>query len=96
MTPPVKNRPSHTTRASRISEAVVEALAAKRDADPLSVTPLYNAIDPEALDMLFAPTLDSSVRPGGTVRFQLTDCEVKVTVEDGDAHVEITHCTEQT
>jgi len=36
-----------------VSIAVVYAVAAKRGVDPLEVPPLYDWIDPEALDALF-------------------------------------------
>lgn len=88
MSSPVKNRLAHP-RAPKISEAVVKALAAVNETDPLAVDPLYETIDPEALDMLFAPMLDEAHRPGGTIEFTLMDCAVEITVERGDVTVDV-------
>ncbi|MFC7203480.1 HalOD1 output domain-containing protein [Haloferax namakaokahaiae] len=87
MSTPVENTQTHS-RAPNISEAVVQALAAVKETDPISVDPLYNAIDPEALDMLFAPTLNGEQRPGGAITFELMNCLVTVTVEAGDVHID--------
>ncbi|TMT77917.1 hypothetical protein E2L06_19420 [Haloterrigena sp. H1] len=57
-----------------ISLRVIEALADATDTAPNELDPLYNTIDPEALDQLFRP--DSSD-------------EIRVTFEYGDSHVEI-------
>ncbi|GAB3666940.1 HalOD1 output domain-containing protein [Halopiger thermotolerans] len=38
----------------RASEAVVTAVADLIDADPTSISPLYDAVDPDALDSLVA------------------------------------------
>lgn len=35
------------------SEAIIETIAEETASDPLELPPLYNAIDPEALDRLF-------------------------------------------
>ncbi|SDR27520.1 HalOD1 output domain-containing protein [Natronobacterium texcoconense] len=35
------------------SETVVDAVSSVTDEDPLEITPLYEAIDPDALDALF-------------------------------------------
>ncbi len=37
----------------QLSSAVVHAVAEAEDADPLDLTPLYGAVDPDALDSLF-------------------------------------------
>ena len=57
-----------------ISLRVVEALADATDTTPSELDPLYNTVDPEALDRLFQP--DSSD-------------DIRVTFEYGDARVEI-------
>ena len=57
-----------------VSLRVVDALAAETNTAPNELDPLYNTVDPEALDRLFRP--DSSD-------------EVRVTFEHGDATVEI-------
>lgn len=42
------------TRAPSVSMAVVEAVAAAEDVDPLELEPLNDTIDPDALDTLFS------------------------------------------
>ncbi|ELY95175.1 hypothetical protein C483_02386 [Natrialba hulunbeirensis JCM 10989] len=57
------------------SVAVISAIAAQDDLDVLAVAdelePLYNAVDPAALDALFADSSDASEldRAGGSVTF---------------------------
>lgn len=58
-----------------VSVAVVEAIAAADDRSPMEVEPLYNTVDPEALNALF----DGKARSGGTVEF--VHCGYEVTVE---------------
>ncbi|WP_276271025.1 HalOD1 output domain-containing protein [Haloarcula litorea] len=54
-------------RHERLSDGVVAAVAAVVGADPTAVpepdglTPLYDAVDPEALDALFSPGTDGHV-----------------------------------
>lgn len=55
------------------SEGIIEALAEETDTDPLALPPLYETIDPEALDRLFAD------RDDGTVTFSY--CGYAVTVQ---------------
>ena len=63
---------------------VVDAIATVADCDPLEVEPLYDAIDPEALESLFVP---GSMGPrSGTVTFSLE--EWLVTITDG-RHVSV-------
>lgn len=49
----VDDTASPTPRSDTRSEAVVRAVANARDADPTDLEPLYNAVDPDALDALF-------------------------------------------
>lgn len=61
-----------------VSVRVVEAVAAREGIDPLEVSPpLYDAIDPTALDALFAPT-GSANRTSGTVSFTYRGHRVRV------------------
>lgn len=51
------------------SEAVVEAVAAVLETDPVDgLEPLYEAVDPDALDSLFESTAERN-RDGGLVSF---------------------------
>lgn len=44
------------SRDERVSDAVVEAVAAAERVCPAQLEPLYDHVDPEALDELFGPT----------------------------------------
>jgi hypothetical protein len=71
----------HTTYADEepLSTAVVVALADAAGVDPAEIgTPLYDTIDPDALDNLFSDKLDGSPRVGGQVVFTIRDYEVTV------------------
>lgn len=78
---------SETTLAARsTSQRVVEAVAETTGQDPTEVGPLYHAIDPDALDRLFAPTPGNG-RTGGYVEFSFAGCDVVVR---GNGEVEVT------
>lgn len=69
-------------RSEPLSQTVVEAVAMAESVDPLDLTvPLYDAIDPDALDALFQSG-DASV--DGYVEFVYYGYEVTVTA---DGHV---------
>lgn len=75
-----------TTEAASISTAVVTAVAERNGVEPTELEhPLYDVVDPEALDSLFARggTATGSTR---YVVFSYEGCEVRVTGE-GDVHV---------
>ena len=66
---------------------VVDAIAETTDTDPLELEPLYNVVDPEALDRLFKTNADvcASVRfeyDGHTVEVRSDD----TVVVDGTVH----------
>ncbi|SEW03000.1 HalOD1 output domain-containing protein [Natrinema salifodinae] len=71
-----------------VSLAVVNAVAAHRDVDPVELPTLYEWIDPDALDSLFEPTRTGGPRrgrlefpyDGHTVVVDYTD-EVTITVD---------------
>lgn len=67
-----------------LSQAVVEAVAGAEAVDPLDLeVPLYEAVDPDALDALFQ-SQDTTVE--GNVRFRYYGYEVAVS---GDGHVSL-------
>ncbi|THE65666.1 hypothetical protein D8Y22_05650 [Salinadaptatus halalkaliphilus] len=67
----------------RVSQTVVEAVAEAEGVRPVELTPpLYDAIDPEALDRLFDDSLTV-----GKVIFNYNDCEISV-FSDGYVAVE--------
>lgn len=59
-----------------LSLSVVQIVAEKEETDPAEITPLNNAIDPDALDVLFEE------REPGTVSFEYLEYEIVVN-EDG-------------
>ncbi len=77
----------------RISTAVVEALANANDVDPLELDPLYEAVDPDALDSLFSTTDGSSRTHHGKVQFTTNGYEVEVT-STGRVHLTPEDCVE--
>lgn len=83
-TAPLPGYSGRTDRQS-IAERVVEALAAAEGVSPIDLDePLYESVDAEALDALFAPQLDGSPRSGeGHVEFSSNGYRV-VVGKDGD------------
>lgn len=68
-------------RSEPLSQVVVEAVASAEGVDPLDLeVPLYDAVDPDALDALFR----SGATVDGRVEFEYHGYEVTVT---GDGHV---------
>lgn len=61
-----------------VTELVVDCIADATGRDPLELPPLWEVIDPEALNKLFEPMKSGKSR-AGTVRF--TYCNHEVTVE---------------
>ena len=64
-------------RSERVSDAVIEEVAAVRGVDPLDLEPLYSVVDPDALDALFRRT-GGSASASPTVHFTMAGCEVLV------------------
>ncbi|WP_423745886.1 HalOD1 output domain-containing protein (plasmid) [Haladaptatus sp. SPP-AMP-3] len=63
----------------QLSTAVVMALTDITGGDPSDIgVPLYDVIDPDALDNLFSDKHDGSPRTGGKVVFTILDYEVTV------------------
>lgn len=65
-----------------ISTAVMRAVSAVEGRDPLSLRPLTDVLDPDALDRLFAARHDGTARRGGSLSFVYSKC--RVTVENGE------------
>lgn len=69
------------------TEAVVSLVAQEKDCAPLELDPLYDAVDPEALDSICTATPDSSLRlsfeyAGYTVLVDASGIVQLVPVED--------------
>ena len=63
-----------------LSQLVIEAVAETRDVDPLDLEPLYNAVDPDALDALFGSKAQPACEPPtGEVSFSYEGYDVRVT-----------------
>ncbi|WP_255170562.1 HalOD1 output domain-containing protein [Natrononativus amylolyticus] len=69
------------TRDDSLVCVIVDAVATAAGCDPLEVEPLYDCLDPEALEGLFAPRRSAEAR-AGSVSFPIHDHVV--TVVDGD------------
>lgn len=70
-----------------LSLSVIEAIADATDTDPVELEPLYNVVDPEALDQLFQGTTPATAR----VQFSYGEHTVEVRSDgtilvDGTAH----------
>lgn len=71
----------NTQSNSRVTVAIIEAVATEADVDPAAMPPLFERIDPDALDALFAPTMTGSAR-SGTIEFPYCGYEVSVRYDD--------------
>lgn len=96
LTAPVEFDPETGTHRARydwaspvsLTTAIVEILAEVEDVDSRDVGRLYEAIDPEALDVLFHPSPIAEARREGQVSFVVD--EHRVTVHGtGDIEVEV-------
>lgn len=84
----------HTEEAATrsLSFRIIEAVAEREGIDAIEVEPpeyeaLYDVLNPEALDSLFAPREDGTPRNGGRVEFAYCGYDVVVT-SDGDVELE--------
>lgn len=60
------------------SVAVVKLLAQVKDIEPVELAPLYDVIDPEALDRLQSTAVTGNDSGGCRVKFKYHDCTVTV------------------
>jgi hypothetical protein len=65
-----------------VSMAVVRAVSAVEDRDPLSLPPLANVLDTDALDTLFNARGDGTPRTGGRLSFVYSNC--RLTIDNGE------------
>lgn len=61
-------------RSGGASEAVIRTVAEAKGVDPLELDPLYDRIDLDAVDRLFA----SADVPAGRLTFEVAGCRVRV------------------
>lgn len=65
-----------------VSMAVVRTVSEVMDQDPLSLSPLANVLDTDALDALFDARFDGTPRTGGQLSFVYNNC--RVTIDNGE------------
>ncbi|AEH38199.1 HalOD1 output domain-containing protein [Halopiger xanaduensis] len=65
-----------------VSISVITAVAARRGVEPTELPPLYEWIDPDALDSLFEPTRTGGPR-GGRVSFVYDGHDIVVAFDEG-------------
>lgn len=75
-----------TAGCGSISNAVASATAEATAADPTEIEPLYNVVDPDALEALFRPAGSLPAPSSRRVEFEYCGCEVTVTA-DRTVHV---------
>ena len=61
-----------------VSSAVLGAVAAVSENEGLEFTPLYECVDPDALNALFVPYSDGTPRGDGCVSFTFNESDVTV------------------
>ncbi len=69
-----------------VSGAVVRAVSAVEGREPLSLPPLGNVLDTDALDALFADRSNGTPRTGGRISFVYSNC--RLTVDNGEYHAD--------
>lgn len=68
--------------AEPVSMAVVRAVSAVEGREPRFLRPLSDVLDPDALDVLFAPQDGGAPRTGGRISFVYSDC--RITIDNGE------------
>lgn len=66
------------TRDRPVSEQVVQAVATAAERSVTEIEPLNDAVDADALNNLFSPKFDGSVRRGGYLAFEYASYFVTV------------------
>ena len=62
----------------RLSSAIIAAVATVADTEPTELEPLYDCVDPDALNALFRPLSEDQPRSHGCLSFSLDEYEVTV------------------
>lgn len=78
-------------QAGPVSERVVSTVAELIGSEPLALEPLYETVDPDALNTLFEPGPDHSDRASRRVEFSYHGCTVVVSA---DGAVQVTDSEE--
>lgn len=61
-----------------LASTIAIAVAETKGVPPESLPPLYDTVDPDALERLFAPCNDGTPRARGRTAFPMAGCEVTV------------------
>lgn len=69
-----------------LTEAVIEAIAAAAEAEPTDLSPMYEAIDGDALEQLFGHRTDDAGSPGNVRGLTVDGWNVFVR---GDGHIRV-------
>ena len=75
-----------STKEAAVTDEVVSAVAATKGTDPMDLDPLFNAIDPDALDALYERTGFGRAGVPERVEFVYSGCRVVVS---GDGSVTV-------
>lgn len=65
-------------QSTSLSEAVIDAVADAEGVEPTDLQPLYDVLDPDALDSLFQPHSHTGRSAQGQITFEYHDYEVYV------------------
>lgn len=71
-------RTVYDSSVNSVSRAVVEAVSRATGTDPVDMDPLGRAVDPDALDALFVPTVSGPPQGDASLTFGYASCEVTV------------------
>ena len=69
------------TDLDNLYERIVTEIAARSDTEPTELPPLFDAVDPDALTSIFAPTETEAARTG-RIEFPYAGYEVTVVFEE--------------
>lgn len=72
-----------------VSERVISKVAERTGTDPLELRPLYEVVDPEALDRFFETGRARADGPENRVQFTYSGCDVEIS-GDGTVRVSTT------
>lgn len=77
---------TNVCQSGPITDTLVATVAEAKGVDPLDLEPLYESVDPDALNAMFHP---SGTPPSASmeIRFSMADCDVVVR---GDGEVVVT------
>ncbi|UTF55623.1 HalOD1 output domain-containing protein [Natronosalvus rutilus] len=72
---------SLASKSHEIREQIVDGVAALEGTDPLELPPLYDVVEPDALESIFSPTISGTARVG-RIEFPYAGHTITVEVED--------------